>query len=384
MSMFFQHYRTGRARLLLACAASLALAACSAQRPRHSAPPPLLHSGPEVHVPDVEVLEVSPDMQAFLESRILPYKRLQNRLYQLNHAVRDTDALGFIYDERTTLTAAEAFERRSGNCIAFANMYVALARQAGLDAWYQEVAIQPEWSSHDDTLLIAKHINIVVEAPHRSYVIDVTDSRIDPDSVHRVISDQEGTALYYNNLGAEALLVNDLPTAHAYLVKAIEVAPELPDPWSNLGVVYSRNGQYRDAELAYQTAMSNSPREYASMANLHDLYLNLDMEVEAAALARKVEEYRRRNPYYLLMLSEEAMDQQRFDESIRLLTRAIREKEEEHLLHFAMARARYLAGDRQAAEASLERARELAPEDVALEYDRPLAELLQAAAEVLD
>ena len=84
------------------------------------------------------------------------------------------------------------------------------------------------------------------------------------------------------------------------------------------------------------------------------------------------------------MLSEEAMDQQRFDESIRLLTRAIREKEEEHLLHFAMARARYLAGDRQAAEASLERARELAPEDVALEYDRPLAELLQAAAEVLD
>jgi tetratricopeptide (TPR) repeat protein len=362
----------------------LALAACSTQPARLPEPPPLIFSGSGIEVADVEVLEVTPEMDAFLEEHVLPYRRLQNRLNQLNYAIREADVLGFRYDARTTLTAAEAFASRSGNCIAFANMYVALARRAGLDAWYQEVSMQPEWSSEDDTLLIAKHINIVVEAPHRSYVIDVTDSRIEDSTVRREISDQEGTALYFNNLGAEALLANDLPTAHAYLVKSIRTAPHLPDAWSNLGVVYSRNGQFREAELAYQTAMANDPREYASMANLHDLYLNLGMVAEAAVLARKVEEYRRDNPYYLLKLSEEALAQQHYDESIRLLRRAIRQKDDEHLLHFAMARALFLSGDLLSAEESFAQARQLAPEEAALEYDRPLAELLEAAAEELD
>ncbi len=358
---------------------ALVLSSCTMQRLDPPAPPPLLHAGPPVQVADVDVLEVSPAMERFLERYVMKYENRQTRLYLLGLAVNDPAILDFEYTQTQTLTAAEAFERRAGNCIAFANMYVALARHAGLDAWFQEVAMRPDWSSQDDTLLVAKHINIVVEGPHRGYVIDVTGANIRLDSRRRIIPDHESRALYYNNLGAEALLSGDLPLAHAHLVKAVEIAPDLPDAWTNLGVVYKRNGQVEDAELAYRLAMRIDPREHAALGNLYDLYIENENLAAAAELEAEVERYRRHNPYYLLLLSEEAVLEGRYEEALRLLHRAIEEKDSEHLFHFALARALFLSGDGAGALASLDRARELAPPEDPDQYDRPLAELVEAS-----
>jgi len=59
-----------------------------------------------------------------------------------------------------------------------------------------------------------------------------------------------------------------------------------------------------------------------------------------------------------------------------LLRRAIEEKEGEHLFHLALARTLYLEGDREAAELSLARARELASEQQLADLNRPLSELV--------
>ena len=363
--------------IILTGVLALLVSGCAAQRLMHSAPPPFQHSGPDVQIADVDVLEVSPGMEQFLDRYVMPYESRQTRLYLLTLAVNDSAVLDFQYDQDKTLTAAEAFEYRTGNCIAFANMYVALARRAGLDAWFQEVAMRPEWSSHNDTLLVAKHINIVVEGPHRGVIIDVTGTKIRLDARRRIIPDHESSALYFNNLGAEALLDNDLATAYAYLVKAIGIAPGMPDAWTNLGVVFNRNGQFGDAELAYKTALQNNSLENAAMANLYDLYVEQGDLAAAEELEKKVEKYRRHNPYYLLLLSEEAMELGRYDEAFRLLSRAIDEKETEHLFHFAMARMLYLSGKTIAAQTSLDRARELAPEEALEQYKQPLEELVK-------
>jgi tetratricopeptide (TPR) repeat protein len=369
--------KTGTIRIVLVGVLALLLSGCVFQPIKLPTPPPLLHSGTDILIPDVDVLEVSPAMQRFLDRYVMKYKNRQSRLYLLTLAVNNSAVLNFDYDMERTLTAAEAFDLRAGNCIAFANMYIALARRAGLDAWFQEVSMRPEWSSHNDTLLVAKHINIVVEGPHRGYVIDVTGTKIRLDARRRVIPDHEGNALYFNNLGAEALLENDLATAYAYLVKAIETAPKMPDAWINLGVVYNRNGQFEDAELAYKTALQNDSMENAAMANLYDLYVEQGDLVAASELESKVERYRRHNPYYLLLLSEEAVEQGYYDESFRLLSRAIEEKENEHLFHFAMARTQFLSGETQAAQESMNRARELAPREERENYNRPMHELVE-------
>ena len=161
----------GRAAFLLV--GILMLSACATQRPVDTpTPPPLLNSGPEIQVANVDVLEVTPEMEAFLERYILPYSNLETRLNLLTLAVTSSGVLGFYYDEARTLTAAQAFNTRSGNCIGFANMMIALAREAGLEADYQEVFRRPEWTSREDTLLLIKHINVVVSSPRYSYVVD--------------------------------------------------------------------------------------------------------------------------------------------------------------------------------------------------------------------
>lgn len=339
-----------------------AISACSTQPYRQAEPPALLHAGPPVNVPDVDVLAMTPKMAAFVDRYTGSYADMEVRSQMLTLALASSGVLGFDYNENQTLTATQAFNARSGNCIAFANLLVTMARHAGLNARYHEVLIPPEWSSQDDTYIVSKHINVVIQTHHGWFEIDISGRKLKDDMTRRFLQDHEAAAMYYNNLGAEALLSSDLPTAHAYLVKAIRTAPEIADAWSNLGVVLARNDQLADAEMAYRTALGLDSGEQTALANLYDLLTRKEDYSAAEKLQARVERYRQENPYYLLRLSEEAMGQRRFEESIGLLSKAITKKQDDPELHFALARSQYLSGNRAAAELSLDRARALAPD----------------------
>ena len=207
-------------------------------------------------------------------------------------------------------------------------------------------------------------------------MVDASGLKLDPDLRQRVIGDAYAKALYLNNLGAEALLSNDLPTAYAYLRKAIETEPQITDAWINLGVVFNRNGQLDSAEQVLQRALQLDRTAYSAMGNLYEVDLAQGNVAAAEALREKVEKYRSTNPYYLLKLSDEALALNQFDESIDLLQKAIRKKDNDHLLYFALAKTQYLSGETSAAQNSLAQALELAPLNKVAYYSRPLSELM--------
>jgi len=362
----------------LLLAALLALGACAAWQPGKVTPPPLLNAGPEVQVDDVDVLAVSPAMQDFLDRYVLKYDSAQTRLELLTLAITSAGVLNFKYNDSRTLTAAEAFDTRSGNCIGFANMMVALARAAGLDAHYQEVFIRPEWSDYeDDTVLLFNHVNVLIETPRMSWVVDVSGIDIRPTERRRTLQDSYAKSLYLNNIAVDSLLVNDLPTAYAYMRKAIESDPSATDPWVNLGVLYGRNGQLDDAAFAFNRALAIDPTEHSAMSNLYEVYIDQGKLDLAADIAQRVERYRRNNPYYLLKLSDQALANKQYRQSIELLKSAIEKKDDDYKLHFALAKTQYLSGKLAEAQKSLLRARELAPADMVALYDLPLDELIK-------
>ncbi len=367
------HFLSGRVILL---AGILMLGACATQQPTNVTPPPLQNYGPEIKVADVDVLELTPAMEEFLERYILKYRIMHTRLYLLMDAITSNGVLGFRYDADYTLTSTEAFRMHTGNCIGFANMLVVLARRAGIKASYQEVFRRPEWSNREDTVLLIKHINVVLQIPGYTYVVDVSGIKTNPFTRQRIIKDHYAKALYWNNIGAEALLENNLPKAHAYMAKAIETDPSITDAWVNIGVVLGRNEQLDDAETALQRALEIDVTEYSAMSNLYEVYLAQEDFVAAENLQAKVEKYRRNNPYYLLRLSDEALEQADFEESISLLRSAIRKQKDDHNLHFALAKTQYLSGEIDAAEGSLVKARELAPANMATYYGLPLEQLI--------
>jgi tetratricopeptide (TPR) repeat protein len=343
-------------------AIALLLGACGSM-PLNPVPVPKLAGWPVVEIADVDLLRLTPEMRAFTDRYAKPRSASDGKAWMLAYAALDPYLMDFEYDPLVTLPADEAFRTGRGNCLTFSSMFIALARDAGLQAWYQEVIVPPEWSAVNETLLVSKHVNAVVAEWSSRYVIDVSRRKKMPLEETRRLDDDEALAQYYNNLGAEALVRNDLPTAHAYFSKALEARPGLAYVWSNLGVVFRRNGQTADAILAYQAAIARDPGQEVALNNLHTLYTEEGDLGAAAAIEQRVARNRRNNPYYLHHLAEIANEEQRWADAIELLSRAIRLDASEYRFHYSLAQAQYHAGQREAARASLARARELVPEE---------------------
>ena len=342
----------------LAC--TLLLAGC-ATAPLVRTPVPPLAGYPEVEVPDVDLLRLTPAMREFTSRYATGDSGDAGKAWMLAYAALDPYLLDFEYDSMVTLPADEAFRLGRGNCLTFSSMFIAMARDAGLRAWYQEVIVPPEWSEVNETLLVSKHVNAVVAEWGSRYVIDVSRRKKTVLEETRRMSDEEALAQYYNNLGAEALVGQNLAAAHAYFSKALEAHPGLPYVWSNLGVVFRRNGQGVDAIFAYQAAIEQDPSHEVALNNLHTLYTEEGNLEAAAAIEQRVERNRRNNPYYLHHLAEIATEERRWSDAIDLLDHAIRLESNEYRFHYAMAQAQHFSGNPEEARASLERARELAP-----------------------
>jgi tetratricopeptide (TPR) repeat protein len=340
----------------------VAVSACAVQTQR-TATIPALENQPHVEIENADFLGVSVPMKRFIRNYAPEDMPSGRKAWNLAYAALNPMLLNFDYDPSLTLTAADTFKRRTGNCLSFSNMFVAMAREAGLNAWFQEVKLPPEWTSVNETLLVSMHVNAVVEDAWSEYVVDVTGVKRSGWARIRKLSDAEAEAQYYNNHGANALVENDLAKAFAYFVKAIRIAPDASYIWSNLGVVYNRNGQLEDAKHSYYAALKTNPAETVALNNLHRIYVEEGDLVRAEKIGSKVERYRRKNPYYLHHRSAQAVEEQRYEAAIKLLNRAIKMNGTVYQFHYALARSLFLSGDYEAAQRSLDRAIQLAPPD---------------------
>ena len=348
-------------RLSAMAALGILLSACATIAPVETPPLPELLGQPHYDIESVDPLEISNEMKQFVATNLATRSPDRDRAWLLAYSMLDRNLFNFTYDPTVTLTAKEAFRARRGNCLTFSNMFIALAREAGLDAWYREVEIQPEWSHRDETLLVSMHVNAGTVERMNKYVIDVSGRVTRRGERFRKLDDREAEAQFYNNLGANALVVEDLAMAYAYFRKADETQPGLTYIWSNAGVVLNRNGQQDDAIMAYETALTLDGDHSVALNNLYTIYEGRgDME-RAMELQREVEHYRRRNPYYVHYLAEVAFAENLLDEAIDYTNRAIRMEDREYRFHYTLAKLQYRTGRSNRAESSLERAIRLAP-----------------------
>ena len=341
---------------------SMVISACAVKTQRTTAIPPL-ENQPHIEIENVDLLGVSASMKRFIGNYAPKDMAKGRKAWNLAYAALDPILFNFDYDPSLALTAADTFNRRAGNCLSFSNMFVAMAREAGLNAWFQEVKLTPEWSNINETFLVSMHVNAVVQDARSEYVVDVSGAKRAKWARIRKLSDAEAEAQYYNKRGADALVKNDLARAFAYLVKAIRIAPDTSYIWSNLGVVYNRNGQAEDAKRAYAVALEINPAEIVALNNLYTIYVHEGDLVRAERLSSRVERHRLKNPYYLHRLSSQALDERRYEDAIALLKRAIKLDKEEYRFHFTLAHSLLLNGEKDAALQSLGQAKQLAPPD---------------------
>jgi len=318
---------------------------------------------PEASAPvtDEEVLAVNAEMRAFLDEHVHPKAADQVKLRELIEAIITTETFNLQFNDRTR-TASEAFRLRTGNCLSFSNLFVAMAREVGLKATFQEVDLPPDWSLDKDVFVLNRHVNVRVDlSPLGVHVVDFNIDDFRASYTTREISDTRARAHYFNNMGVESMQAGDAATAVACFRKAIaDNDREFSPAWTNLGTLYLRLGHPAHAEAAYLQALKVDREEVVAMSNLASLYERQGDPRRAAVYRKRVVHHRMQNPYYRYQRAREAYGAGDWDAAIGHLTFAVRRKPKEARFCDLMARCYLGKGDERAAARWQARADELA------------------------
>jgi len=337
-----------------------ALLAMSAASP---VPMPAPDPGPEL-VPPERVMEIPAELRDRLQRSVIsPSGNGHQRLERLIEFTFGPDELGLEYGGDHTFTAEQAYRAREANCLSFALLFVALAREAGLDAYVQETDHVLTWYQGDGTVYNASHVNAGVRVGGRRRTIDINRGVMMALQPPRPISDQRALSRYYNNRGAELLDQNLLPAARLHMEMAIDLTPDYPGVWSNLGVLSLREGDLQAAEAAYGRALAIDSNHAATLFNLVALHQHTGNTHALNQYQQRLHRVELFDPFHQFMQALQREKEGDFESAVRHYRQAIKRHEREHHFHFGLARAYVQLGDKRRARAAFTRARDLAVQD---------------------
>jgi Flp pilus assembly protein TadD len=307
---------------------------------------------------DVNILEPSDDMLAFIEREVGDTRHTVVRFRRLFHSLINEGYLATGYSADVTRTAAETFAQRSGNCLSYTNMFIALAREAGIDARFQVVDVPPSWDADSGYLIRYTHVNVLVKGfvfdsrYGEEFSVDFNDVLPDPDQPRRAISDAEARSLFYANRSVHYLRANEQREAFQLLKKAIELAPDNEDLWINLGAFYSKQGAYEEALAAYEIALHYDRNNRGAVSGLARAHSHLGNTAEAEKYAEQVRSYRQRNPYFHYAVAQAEFEQARYDKALEAINTAIDLKFRNGRFHFLKGLTQTKLGELDEAEES--------------------------------
>ncbi len=312
------------------------------------------------------ILAPSEAMRQFVNDRIGDTYGSARRLRLLISGMLASGHLAVDYQHQLTLSAAQTFEQKAGNCLSYTNLFVSLARLAGLSVSYQLVEIPPVWNAQGDWVVLDRHINVLVRrggGDSRAWSDQVVDFNIEDYQGNypaRQISDEEAHALYFNNLGVAAMQAQDARGAFIHFRQALQLGPRLSAAWINLGALYARHGHEREAAAAYHQALEQAPGDKSALSNLSRLHRRLGHEALARHFDQQVERHRLSNPYYHYQRALQAYEADDLEAALASLRQALKRKSDEHQFHFLRARIALRQDDLRQVEDSLRLARDSA------------------------
>jgi tetratricopeptide (TPR) repeat protein len=316
-----------------------------------------------VPTPVVDVLALTPEMRRWVHGEVPTTLAPIEQLDMLVRKLQAKDGAGMRYDAWYTVSAAEAFTTRRFNCLTFAHLVVALARELGLDAYYIEARYRERYNREGDLVLLASHVTVGWGEGVRGWAVEFgPQRRLDTSQVHR-IDDRRALALHYANLGAIALRNGDPDAALADLATAVAVDPGSGAVWVNLGVALRRRGDTAGAEASYRRAIHEDDNLMPGYANLYALLRLTGRKAETAALVAEIIRMPNRDPWLLLAMGDECMTARDLAAAERLFRQANARARDEAAPAAAMAALALRQGDEPKARKWFRRAEQRDPRE---------------------
>jgi tetratricopeptide (TPR) repeat protein len=300
--------------------------------------------------------EVNDEMRRWVHAKVPDNLAADNRLDALLGALLGSDGLALTYEAGLTPTAEQAFASRHANCLGFTSLFVGMARELGIDAFYLDVGDLEKFEREGSLVIESGHITAGYSEGSKVRILEFTPvAKPDYHQIHRV-SDLTAIALFYSNRGAELVQAAKDREALDWLHKAVRLDPELARAWINLGVALRRTGDMPGAEAAYRKALEGDPQAVAAYQNLAALLFATGRSREGDELMALSSRLDSRNPFNLLALGDLALAHARYDEARRFYRRAERVAGAAAEAEAALGQLALATGDRGAAKRWLRKA----------------------------
>ena len=306
-----------------------------------------LFEAPSVPINPAEAMAVSANMRRYVSDKILSGSRFEDRKQQLVDALYRKDELLLEYDAAETRTAAQAFEARSGNCLALVMMTAAFAKELGLSVRYQTVLGDDSWDRSGDLYVSVGHVNLTLadRPPLTGFgfmdtgqlTIDFVPPRNARAVRARVIREHTVVAMYLNNRAVEALARGQLSDAYGWVREAIRIDPELLSAYITLGVVYRNRHHPELAEQALLRVSEREPGNTKAMSNRVLVLRDLGRHAEASALMQQLARLDPHPPFSYFHEGMAALREHRFEAARKLFIKEVDRAPYHHEFQFWLA-----------------------------------------------
>jgi tetratricopeptide (TPR) repeat protein len=209
-------------------------------------------------------------------------------------AITSLAGFSISYDWLSNKTAQEVFREGKGNCLAYTNLFVGMARAVGVDAVYADVMFTEHLTREAEIVVKSTHITAAVTLGSGLTLIDFTKTPERKYTAFRAIDDLEAIANFYNNQGflygyfteSEKVDFDPLEKEMEMYRLALEILPTFQRARNNLGVALRRRGRIDEAIEQYKLAIKQDPKYVEAHSNLGTAYLHQGRTGDA------LEEYR--------------------------------------------------------------------------------------------
>lgn len=280
------------------------------------------------------------------------------KLRRLQYFLFDEETFLFDYKVRQTQTALEALASRSGNCVSFTNLFLALGRATGVPVQAALAWTDGGSESVGDLVLVNSHVVAAYQHSQGRAIYDFDRHRERKVIGYELIDDFRLNAIYLNNLAVEKLIEGEVPAAIALFEDALRLDVGFVEAHANLGVALQRDGQTAAALDAYLLALQLEPTA-AARYNLRGLYSQMARErlvVFEEGTARPENETE-----ILIARGDEALSLSRMTAAVDFYRDALDADPDRPEPYVALARTLLFQGRVRSAERRLRRALEIAP-----------------------
>ncbi len=313
-----------------------------------------------------EIFQIDDAMRSMVKQKLTHDLTARQKALTLLEHLFTKENVALKYVGSANLTAREAYHSQIANCMSLTIMAYALAKEAGMNIYFQDVAVPEYWTRNGQYSLLTGHVNLLVKentAVNKQLVWGAKNTQIDFDPFiskkkfpAKIIDKNRLLAMFYSNKGVDALVDNNFPVAYQYFKKATLVDSHLASAWGNLGILYKLAGHYELAEQTYRYSINLKGNNLTTLGNLALLLRSQGRNDEASLIELNIHKRRIRNPYYHALLGNEALFSHNYEDALKHYKKAISLDDEQHEFYFALAKIYFHQNEVNLAQRALRKA----------------------------